>query len=230
MKFRSGRVVGACTLAALVAGAAVAVGAIPDNAGTIHACYATGNGLLLGIPYSKGDLRAIDESETCRSYEKPVSWNQQGQSGNPGATGPAGPAGPAGTLPPLDPVTLVGPMPADADCVAHPGTFCMGALAGGPIPAWVNYGNGFADAGFYKDQLGFVHLDGVIRSNAGKARIFYLPPAFRPTVNRRLPVADGNSGAAGGQGGYVEIATDGAVQASNVSAAFLSLDGVVFRQ
>jgi hypothetical protein len=78
MKFRSGRVVGACTLTALVAGAAVAAGAIPDSGGTIHACYATGNGLLLGIPYSKGDIRAVNQGEACRSYEKPLSWNQNG--------------------------------------------------------------------------------------------------------------------------------------------------------
>jgi hypothetical protein len=85
MKFNSGRVVGACTLTALVAGAAVAAGAIPGTDGSVHACYATGNGLLLGIPYSKGDIRAVDQGEACRSYEKPISWNQTGPPGKDGS-------------------------------------------------------------------------------------------------------------------------------------------------
>jgi hypothetical protein len=111
-----GAVIGLVALVAALAGGAYA--AIPGDDGTIHACYATKNGLLLGIPHSKGDLRAVDAAEDCRSYEKAVSWNQEGPQGPvgpagprgpqgdpgpkgdpgpPGATGPAGPVGPSGT-------------------------------------------------------------------------------------------------------------------------------------
>lgn len=93
--------------------AAVGVGyaAIPGSDGAIKGCYATANGLLLGIPHSKGDTRIVDSAETCRSYEKPLSWNQRGpkgDKGDPGAQGPqgeqglqgpqgqSGPAGPPG--------------------------------------------------------------------------------------------------------------------------------------
>lgn len=88
MKRISKRTVAACTVtAAITAGAAVATGAIPGTDGTVHACYATGNGLLLGIPYSKGDVRAVDQGEACRSYEKPLRWNQTGPPGRDATSG-----------------------------------------------------------------------------------------------------------------------------------------------
>jgi type VI secretion system secreted protein Hcp len=71
------------TAAALIAGGAVALAAIPSSDGTIHACYATG-----GTP--PGALRIVDEGIQCASGETAISWNQQGP------VGPAGPAGPQG--------------------------------------------------------------------------------------------------------------------------------------
>ena len=80
----------------VVALASTGLAAIPGDDGTIHGCYATKSGLLLGIPYSKGDLRAVQPLEACRSYEKPVSWNHEGQPGVPGLDGMAGAVGPVG--------------------------------------------------------------------------------------------------------------------------------------
>jgi hypothetical protein len=81
----AGLVVGSIALVAALVGGAYA--AIPGDNGQISACYATKNGLLLGIPHSKGDLRAVDFGEACRPYEKALSWAQQGPKGDPGISG-----------------------------------------------------------------------------------------------------------------------------------------------
>jgi type VI secretion system secreted protein Hcp len=70
--------------AALGAGTAVAIAAIPSADGTIHACYAT-----TGTP--TGAVRFVDETTTsCPAGESYVTFNQTGP------TGPTGPAGPPG--------------------------------------------------------------------------------------------------------------------------------------
>ena len=93
------------TVAALGAGAAIAVGAIPSSDGTITGCYQTAppGDTTPTTPY--GTLRLIDpslatgttevpaEEYSCNSNEATITWNQQGP---PGPTGPQGPAGPAG--------------------------------------------------------------------------------------------------------------------------------------
>jgi type VI secretion system secreted protein Hcp len=78
------------TAAALIAGGAVALGAIPSSDGTIHACYATG-----GAP--TGALRIVDEGVSCGTGETAISWNQRGPAGPAGPAGPTGPTGDTGT-------------------------------------------------------------------------------------------------------------------------------------
>ena len=70
---------------ALTAGIGVASGAIPSSDGKINACQAK----VGGFRY----LRLLDSGESCRSGEKPLSWNQKGPKGDPGPQGPAGPKG-----------------------------------------------------------------------------------------------------------------------------------------
>jgi type VI secretion system secreted protein Hcp len=77
------------TAAALIAGGAVALGAIPSSDGTIHACYATG-----GSP--TGALRIVDENVQCASGETAITWNEQGPPGPTGDTGPPGDSGSSG--------------------------------------------------------------------------------------------------------------------------------------
>jgi collagen triple helix repeat protein len=77
-------------LALVLAGAGVAVGAIPDpGTGLIHGCYD-----------ARGTLRVIDPnppaSQTCATGETPISWNQTGPIGPTGNTGPTGPPGATG--------------------------------------------------------------------------------------------------------------------------------------
>lgn len=57
-------------------GAGAAYASIPGPDGRIHACYASTNGIWLGVPHSKGDVRIVDSAEACRSYEKAISWTQ----------------------------------------------------------------------------------------------------------------------------------------------------------
>ncbi|MFL6157936.1 MAG: hypothetical protein ACJ72D_17730 [Marmoricola sp.] len=75
--------------AALGAIGTVAYAAIPSADGTFAGCVAKTNGLFLAIPHNKGDLRVVDATEACRSYESRVSWNQQGTPGQPGASAAA---------------------------------------------------------------------------------------------------------------------------------------------
>lgn len=77
------------TVAALGAGGAIAVAAIPSADGTISACYRTDTDSN-GLP---GALRVIDESNECSGNEQAISWNQQGP---PGAQGPQGQKGDQG--------------------------------------------------------------------------------------------------------------------------------------
>src|SRR4051794_38298651 len=77
------------TTAALGAGAAFAVAAIPTPDGTINGCYDTSTGAR-GLP---GVLRLVDSPNDCQEGEKPISWNQKGAPGPQGAQGSQGPAG-----------------------------------------------------------------------------------------------------------------------------------------
>src|SRR3954467_14676411 len=82
----------ACTGAALLAGGAMAIGAVPGSNGTINGCYAK----------KTGTLRVVSASAHCKRSETRISWNQKGLKGDTGAAGPAGargaigPAGPSG--------------------------------------------------------------------------------------------------------------------------------------
>jgi type VI secretion system secreted protein Hcp len=101
------------TAAALIAGGAVALGAIPSSDGTIHACYATG-----GTP--TGALRIVDEGVSCGTGETAITWNQRGPAGPVGPTGPTGDTGSSGS--------------GDTGSTGSPGsdTGSVGSQAGGP--------------------------------------------------------------------------------------------------
>lgn len=103
--------------ALVVATTGVAVAAIPGGRGEITGCYATKTSLL-GLTHSKGDMRIIDEADSCRSYETALTWNRtgpqgptgpQGNTGAVGAPGPAGATGQAGDRGPQGQSGAVGP-------------------------------------------------------------------------------------------------------------------------
>jgi hypothetical protein len=66
-RVRKPSIAGGIAVVALV-GALAGIGfaAIPGQDGTLRACYAKTNGILLGIPHHKGDLRLVDEGEACQ--------------------------------------------------------------------------------------------------------------------------------------------------------------------
>ena len=80
----------------MVALGGIGYAAIPSQGGTFRACYANTEGILLGIPHSKGDVRLVNEGESCRSYETLTTWNQTGPQGPQGLQGLQGLQGPKG--------------------------------------------------------------------------------------------------------------------------------------
>lgn len=82
---RRGVTIAVPTIAAVVAGGAIAVAAIPDSGGQINGCYD-----------AKGNLRVVDPAGSCANKETPLSWAQQGPKGDTGPAGPKGDTGPAG--------------------------------------------------------------------------------------------------------------------------------------
>lgn len=101
--------------------------------------------------------------------------------------------------------------------------------------SWVNYsatatgGNTggtaeYAPAGYFKDPLGFVHLQGLVKNGTAGATIFTLPEGYRPAKSMIFKVVS-NGGAAN-----LWIHPDGSVDhASNSShVGFFSLEGIYF--
>ncbi len=90
--------------------------------------------------------------------------------------------------------------------------------------SWVNFGSDWADAAFWRDPLGFVHIRGLIKSGVVGSAAFTLPPGFRPKVNE--PFVAVSNGAIG----RVDVLTDGTVvPASPSNNTWVALSGIHFR-
>src|SRR5215207_743125 len=83
----------ACTGAALLAGGALAAGAVPSSNGTITSCYSK----------STGSLRIVDAGNKCGKKETRLTWNAKGVKGVKGDTGATGATGAAGATGPMGP-------------------------------------------------------------------------------------------------------------------------------
>lgn len=143
----------------------------------------------------------------------------------------------------------VGPGSTATNLCADPSNtavFCSGPGLSGPAP-WHNYGGGFATAGFYKDQLGIVHLKGLVAAgfvneyNDPTAReIFRLPSAYRPANQRIFPSVGRNANGQEISQGRVDIQPDGLVVLvhdcapnyvdCSASGGYLTLEGISFRR
>jgi hypothetical protein len=109
-------------LVAAGAGAGVAVAAVPDSNGVIHACVNVSredNGTLVPQTNEGANLSVIDPSagQSCNASDAPTSpqttltWNvtgPQGPAGTPGAAGATGPTGATGTRGPAGPTGTTG--------------------------------------------------------------------------------------------------------------------------
>lgn len=90
--------------------------------------------------------------------------------------------------------------------------------------AWVNYAPGSAEAAFWKDATGLVHVQGLIKSGTVGQAAFTLPPGYRPTTQH--PFGTVSNGAIG----RVDVMADGTVvPASPSNNAWVALDGMTFR-
>ena len=105
------------TVAALGAGAAVAVGQIGGSGGTITGCVLTSQESESHTATAPiGSLRVVDPTSTiaqdqgCTTdLEQQITWNQQGPQGVTGPTGPTGATGPQGNQGPPGATGATGP-------------------------------------------------------------------------------------------------------------------------
>jgi hypothetical protein len=91
------------------------------------------------------------------------------------------------------------------------------------LNAWVNFGGTNADAGYTKDDFGFVHLRGRIKTGTLAQSAFILPVGFRP--DKDLVIASVSNGAFG----YLTIKSDGNVVIEAGSNTSFSLQNISFR-
>jgi hypothetical protein len=89
---------------------------------------------------------------------------------------------------------------------------------------WVNYGDGYNDAAYYRDRQGLVRLRGLIKGGANNSVIATLPVGCRPPARELRAVLIHDNVA-----GRVDVLPGGQVIAMDVSATWLSLDGISFR-
>jgi hypothetical protein len=92
------------------------------------------------------------------------------------------------------------------------------------INSWVNFGGSYVTAGYWKDDNGTVHLQGLIKSGTPIPGLaFTLPVGYRPATWEIFTVA---SNAALG---VVEVQSTGGVNISSGSNVNLSLSGISFK-
>lgn len=90
------------------------------------------------------------------------------------------------------------------------------------LGTWANYGGGYQTAGYYKDGLNIIHLQGLIKSGASGSNIFQLPAGYRPTY-RRMFVSLGNNAIS-----RIDVQADGTVTHMFGDTAFVTLEGISF--
>ena len=88
--------------------------------------------------------------------------------------------------------------------------------------SWVNYGAVWANCSYMKDSMGFVHLQGLIKSGVSYP-IFTLPIGYRPSKELYFIANVGNNAYG------LTINASGVVYTASVGGSFYSLDGVTFK-
>ncbi|MBL7723604.1 MAG: hypothetical protein JNK27_05620 [Chitinophagaceae bacterium] len=94
--------------------------------------------------------------------------------------------------------------------------------------SWINYGLGFADAKYYKDKEGVVHLKGLIKNGTitSNTILFTLPAGYRPSTSGQLIFSVDNATGIG----RVDVKANGdVVVVTATTNAFLNLTGISFR-
>lgn len=93
------------------------------------------------------------------------------------------------------------------------------------INNWVNYGNGYNPAQYFKDNDGVIWLRGLVRSGVLQKTLFVLPDGCRPSYRQLHSVCVAESVL-----GRVDVTTDGqVVHVAGGVNNWISLDGIAFR-
>lgn len=103
--------------------------------------------------------------------------------------------------------------------------------------SWTNYGS-FGDCAFFKDDNGFVHLQGLVKSgSSGNSTIFTLPEGYRPrspndaggTPGQPTILFGGQLNASNNAVARIDVyGTTGAVACQSASTTWLTLAGCTF--
>lgn len=89
--------------------------------------------------------------------------------------------------------------------------------------SWVNFGSGYANAGYYKDPTGIVRLRGLVKSGTLSVRMFTLPSGYLPADYKIFPTPTGTGY------GRIDVNTSGDVILIAGGNAYCSLDVIQFR-
>lgn len=90
--------------------------------------------------------------------------------------------------------------------------------------SWVNFDTTFQAARFWKDVVGIVYVEGLVKSGAIPTTIFTLPAGYRPDKAHVFSALSNNAV------GRVDVGPDGKVVAQVGNTAWISLSGISFRQ
>jgi len=95
------------------------------------------------------------------------------------------------------------------------------------LNSWVNYGSGYNAVGYFKDNLGIVHLRGLVKDGTINTTVFQLPNGYRPAY-KEMHTSSAKQG-----GVYVigrcDIDSSGNVTAYGSANEYFSFDGITFR-
>jgi len=91
------------------------------------------------------------------------------------------------------------------------------------LNGWVNFGVAQANAGYYRDAGGIVHVRGTIKSGTINVACFILPVGYRPTAN------SGWATISNGLFGAIVVTSIGEVLIVGGSNAYYYLDAIFFR-
>lgn len=121
---------------------------------------------------------------------------------------------------------LLAPLSVGSARIVTPQAWQIIGAAGQPAftGTWVNFGAPYQSAGFYKDELGLVHIRGVVKTGAAPpSAVFTLPAGYRPDGDLIFPSWSNNLFAG------VIITSLGVVTAQNGSNLSFSISVPPFR-